>query len=118
MAKLDERGQDCLDPGRLANHRLGDPGQYGDEWGYARPGIHQRLESSDDLASQVLDRSDLRNLTRIGRCAGGLEVQDAECDGVEWQTQILQGKLTRDCHPIDTKSNICSMSRSVCSITL
>ena len=89
--ELQERRQDLLDRRLGGDRSVVDAGQVRDERRDRDLGVDQRLERSDALAAEVLDRPDLGDPAVGGGAARGLEVHHAERDLVERDAQVERG---------------------------
>ena len=94
--ELDQRRQHLLDARRGHDHRLGDARQERDRRGDGDAGIDEGLKRAEALAAAETDRADLGDAAVGGRAAGGLEVDDAERDGVQRTAEVVEGSLTSE----------------------
>lgn len=105
-AELEQRDEDTLDTRCLHDHCVGDAGEHGDGGGYRPPGIHQRLECAEADTTTHFDRTDLGDEVIVAVAAGGLEVDDTECDIRKWNTEVIERTL----HPVELTTNKRSLS--------
>ena len=92
--ELQERGQRRLDRRGVADHRVADAGQHGDERRDLRVRVDQRLELAEHLAAPDLHRADLGD-HRPGRSgtARRLEVDHAEGQVTQRPPQLVEAAL-------------------------
>ena len=79
--------------GRVCHENVGQAGQHRDLRRNRPSGIDEGLERAETLAAAHFDRTDLGDHVLVAIPAGGLEVDDAERDVVQWDAELVERPL-------------------------
>ena len=96
--ELEQGRQDLVDARRGQQHGLGDAGQHGDERRDGDPGVHERLEPSEQLTPAVLHRADLGDRAVVRRRPRRLEVDHHERHLGQGRPEVVEAGLPRGAH--------------------
>ena len=91
--EFEKRGEHGVDARRSRDHRLCDAGEHGDLGRDRAPGVDERLEGTEGLATTDFDGADLGDRAVVRRPAGGLEVEHAEGHLGQRGPEIVEGSL-------------------------